>query len=109
MMTEADWMRFEANAQENGWPQERIDAFKAETIAREEDAMIATKGLIHTAIDLIPVPVDKGPWKDLADYGLYAVLGLGGAEVMRRKAKNSEPGKLFGPINGKSKATIPTA
>lgn len=100
LMTDADWARFEQNAKANGWTEERIAEFKAEAIEREDAAVEATQAIIHTAIDAIPIPVDKAPWKDLADYGLYAVLGLGGAEVMRRKVKNSQPGKLFGPING---------
>lgn len=102
LMTDADWMRFEQNAKENGWTQERIDEFKAEAIEREQEAVAATQAIIHAAIDAVPIPVDKAPWKDLADYGLYAILGLGGVEIMRRKAKNSKPGQLFGPINNKA-------
>ena len=99
MMTAEDWERFEANARESGWTEERIDEFRAETKEREEKALAATKAVIHAAIDVVPVPIDKKPVKDLADYWMYLLLGsVPVAEVARRKLVNSEPGKLFGPL-----------
>lgn len=108
LMGEKDWARFDQIAADRGWTQEQKAVFKEELLKRDEDtrAVLAKEvsDVADTIIDAIPGPAPRKPMKDLADWGIYALLGLAGAGVGVKSIKNSAPGKMFGhPFHGPPK------
>jgi hypothetical protein len=59
------------------------------------------------------VPGPKDSYKEILDYGLYGLFGLGAAGVGLKSVKNSPPGKIFGhPFkapNANTNASVPPA
>lgn len=116
LLDSSDWARVNTKLESLGMDEvERADQI-AEWKAREAEQAAALieleKGIKDMVIDIggtlagIPEPVREGAkdWTDDIMKWLILLGGgtavLGGAEVGRRKIKNSLPGKVFGPVTG---------
>ncbi len=108
LLTDADWENFERMSVAHGWTEDQRDAMQDEMVAQDKRTRERmAKGFSDVTGALIDSTAPAGtetPLKGLADWGIYALLGVGGLEVARRKMKHSPEGKMFGPVNGKNKA-----
>jgi hypothetical protein len=106
LLTDADWEHFEAMSIEYGWSDDQREAMSAEMLAQDKRTRERmAKGfstVTGAVIDHAAPAGTETPLKGLADWGIYALLGVGGLEVARRKVKNAPEGKMFGPVNGKN-------
>ena len=116
LLDSSDWARVNTKLESLGMDEEERAVQIAEWKAREAEQAAAlvelTGGIKDMVIDIggtlagLPEPVREGTkdWTDDIMKWLVLLGGgtavLGGAEVGRRKLKNSTPGRLFGPVNG---------
>ena len=117
LLDSSDWARVNTKLESLGMDEEERAVQIAEWKAREAEQAAALvelgKGVKDMVIDIggtlagLPEPVRKGTkdWTD--DLMKWLILAGGGtavlgtAEIGRRKLKNSQPGRMMGPVNGK--------